>query len=130
MEVKLAYLAGLIDADGCVSLAKVGEGRRSPCLSFVNTSKELIDIFHKELGGYIFRKQHKYPQKPTYEIQIRKPETFILASEKLEPYLIYKKNKLLIAKEYALSILKYKGKKRTTDIKNERERIYSKWKSL
>lgn len=130
MEVKLAYLAGLIDADGCISLNKTEGDRRTPCLSFVNTSEELIKLFQDELGGHVHIKPHKHPQKPVYEVQIRKPETLIKALDKIEPFLIYKKPKLLLAKEYAFSILKHKYQNRTELILKEREDIYNKWKLL
>lgn len=130
MEVKLAYLAGLIDADGCISLNRVDGSRRIPALSFVNTSKELIDLFHDELGGYIYIKKHKYPHKPTYEISIRKSEVLLEALNKIEPYLIYKKPKLLIAKEYVISLINHKRKWRTEDIIKERQDLYNKWKLL
>lgn len=130
MEVTYAYLAGLVDADGCIGINTVTGDRRVPCLSFVNTSRGLIDLFQEELGGHAYIRQHKHPAKPTYEIQIRKPETVIEALSKIEPYLRYKKNKSVIAREYAESVIRHKKKWRTPEIIAEREEIWNKWKSL
>lgn len=124
------YLAGLIDADGCVSLNKVDEGRYAPCLSFVNTSKELIDLFEKHFGGHTAIKKHKEPQKPTYEISVRKASEVVFALNQIIPWLRYKKKKALIVRDYAYSIMKNENRKLGPDVKATRKVLRKMWEDI
>lgn len=44
---KLAYLAGVIDSDGCISF----DGRNHPRITITNTRRELLDSLQKQFGG-------------------------------------------------------------------------------
>ena len=55
-QLKLAYLAGLFDGEGCVMIRKA-YGRNSPIKLSVmlgNTNRPLVEIFKSTFGGAIF----------------------------------------------------------------------------
>lgn len=131
MEVTYAYIAGLIDADGCLTLMKVDEGRYAPCLSFVNTSLDLIEFCQKHLNGkYYQKKSTGKNHADVYELFIRQNLDLIFACDKLIPYLRYKKEKAYLIKEYAVSIRDNKNKNRTSEMKEYRQDIVDRWKLL
>lgn len=130
-ELKASYVAGLIDADGCLGINKVDEGRHSPCLSFVNTSPDLIDLVHKFLGGHIHKKKKISPNHAdVYEIQIRDSIQLIEAINKIESFLVYKKIKAGVVKKYAMSIIDNRNKNRTKKVLQERIDIITEWNSI
>lgn len=124
MEVNIAYLAGLIDADGHVGIHKVDKGRFAPVLSFVNTDEELM----KFVGSYLFgsyRTKKKYSNKHAtiYEYQVREAKALIHGLTLILPYLKSKRTKALYVLEYAESILDNKGKKLTPEVISYRREI-------
>lgn len=65
MEVLDAYVAGLIDGEGTITLShnNRGDAFRTPVVSMTSTTKELIDVVHSEYGGSVrthktYRTQH------------------------------------------------------------------------
>ncbi len=126
----LWYLGGLIDADGHVGLHKAEEGRYVPSLSFVNTSKDLIDLFEACLGGNTYVKHKMKPtHTDTYEIVIRKNDDFLRAAYLIEPYLRIKRKKLLVAIQYAESIRDLAGRNRTPEVQAHRESLRQLWEN-
>lgn len=120
-----AYLAGLVDADGCLSLCKVDKGRHQPALSFVNTSIELVTLFSQEFGGRVYAKT-----PGVYEVIVRKSEDVTEACERLIPFLIFKKDKAMLVKAFAESVMSNKNCKLTPDVIKHREGILSEWETL
>lgn len=130
MKLDLAYLGGLIDADGHAGLHKMEEGRHAPSLSFVNTNYDLILLFQKYLGGKIYTKHKmKETHSDTYEIVIKDNKNFLESAEIILPYLRIKKNKLLVAVEYAESIRDLAGKKRSVEVQALRNELRIKWEN-
>jgi len=50
---KYIYLAGIIDGEGCISLAKNGCARKYIKIVVVNTSKDLIFWLKENFDGWI-----------------------------------------------------------------------------
>lgn len=118
MDVKhISYLAGLIDADGCVALTRNGD-RRVPSLSFVNTSRELVKLFEDRYGGYVYEKQWK--TKPTFEWNLRDRQSLQAALTELIPELILKKKKAEILLKYVETIISNRDRKVGYDWKIDR----------
>jgi hypothetical protein len=68
-----AYLAGIIDGEGCVGIGIRKSGSRrgrylTPTLQVTNTQKELLDWLYKRYGGgiYAHRQTNQRGRKPTW----------------------------------------------------------------
>lgn len=128
--IDLAYIGGLIDADGHVGLHKVEEGRYCPSLSFVNTDRDLVELFQKYLNGNIYIKHSKNKNwSPTYEIIVRNKSDLVKAADLIEPYLRIKKNRLILARKYSQTMLDNAGYHKVPEsVLKEREEIVRLWK--
>jgi len=53
VEVLDAYVAGLIDGEGTITLShdNSGDAYRAPVVSMTSTTRELVDLLHDEYGG-------------------------------------------------------------------------------
>lgn len=62
-EIELAYIAGLVDGEGSVTLCRQHKTDqfRTPTLSLTNTDKGLVDLMKQAFGGSI-RKQKAYKE--------------------------------------------------------------------
>ena len=47
-HIDLAWSAGILDGEGCFSIAPTGS---SPCITMDSTSKVVVDEFHRLFGG-------------------------------------------------------------------------------
>ena len=130
-DLRVAYIAGLIDADGCVAINKVDEGRYAPCLSFVNTSLDLVYLIQDRFGGNIQQKKKvSKNHADVFELQIRDSKELAHALHILIPFLRYKKKKAELAKEYVWSIMDNKKKKLSVETKETRKEILHRWRLL
>lgn len=102
----LAYAAGIVDGEGCISIISKGGGHENILVKIVNTDKRLGDWFIKYFGG-TFRlgscKQQNPKHKPIWiwETSCAKGEQFL---ELILPYLVIKKPQALIALEFRQQI--------------------------
>lgn len=78
-KTELAYIAGIIDGEGCIQIlrrrAKKGQSKTGYefglKITISNSHKELIELLHEKLGGYIFIAQPKCPNRqPSYQLCI------------------------------------------------------------
>jgi len=91
-----AYLAGIIDSEGCISVRKVQRGIGGTELGISNTQKELISFIKQRVGC------------GTYTERINREEytirwygwSFIKIARKIEKFLIIKKNQLIEAMKF------------------------------
>lgn len=95
---KIAYLAGILDGEGCVNTYKLKNGRGVAydtfCVVISNTSRELVDWIITNFGGNVQTMKKKNPEhKTSYNIHWRHTKAKQLY-KLLEPYLIIKVNKL------------------------------------
>lgn len=51
-ERDLAYLAGILDGEGCFSIGKSSKGYYNLRVDVVNTDRRLIEWLHVNFGGY------------------------------------------------------------------------------
>lgn len=57
----LPYVAGLVDADGCIVMSKQSSGIRSPKLIVTNSDFDLLNWLQNCFGGAVFKKKkYKY----------------------------------------------------------------------
>ena len=67
-ETDIAYLAGIIDGEGCISMYQIsnGHGKSVMCgLWIANTDKNLMDWLVENLGGSLNTRTSKKPQWKT-----------------------------------------------------------------
>ena len=89
-----AYVAGLIDADGCISWS-----RGIPYIELAMTHKPTVDWFGEKVGG---NTNVRYPiddtrRLPFYRVSVAAKHKVKLILIKISPYMITKKEKALKA---------------------------------
>jgi len=93
-EEKWAYIAGLIDADGCVMLSKSNNRvHYRTQVTFVNTNKEVIDWVSGQINFNYHRVEPSNPtknRKTMYQIVTQSRPKVKALLEKILPYLIIK----------------------------------------
>ena len=127
--IELAYIAGLLDADGSFILSKVEDGRYTPSVAFTNCHLPTVERIQSRFGGHISKKRVVLDSHTQcYWLQIRESNDVVNACEMLKPYVSQKAQKLLLVQEYAQSILDNQGKKLSEEIKAYRKGIYDRYK--
>lgn len=99
-DTELAYLAGIIDGEGCFYIQRPGGKSHTLRLFVMNTFKPLIDYLYKTFGGFQYsRKKENSTWKIRHEWFVDR-ETLDELLPLLRPYLINKKEHLEIAIEF------------------------------
>lgn len=95
-SLKLSYLAGVIDSDGCIAISKYGDtgGNRSPRyvidVTVVNTSLRLMNWLVENFGGFYSERKRVSPNhKRTYSWKYTNSKAVTLLTL-IEPYLVEK----------------------------------------
>lgn len=99
MKISIEYLAGMVDADGCIMWHKSNKIYRYPRLIVTNTSWKLIEELIENFGGHSVKKHAK--GKGTfrnlldcYDWRLDGDKARVLI-EKLIPFLVIKREKAL-----------------------------------
>ena len=103
--VKLAYLAGIVDGEGCVRIhVQLLRKARSPChhveLVIINTNDALIAWLLREIGGYVYTRRKEQPHHKTsmcWIVTSTNAENLLAA---LFPYLTVKKPQAALVAEF------------------------------
>jgi len=103
-----AYLAGMIDADGTITLTKTKNNSRNtsyiyPKVMIYNTNENLMKWIVSKLGGkYIIsvKKGHGKAKKDCYRYDVYGREKQIAFLEKIIPFMIIKKDRATLVKKY------------------------------
>ena len=99
-ETQLAYLAGIIDGEGCFYIQRPGGKNHTLRLFVMNTAKPLIDYLYQTYGGWQYSRKK---ENSTWKIR---HEWFVdrqIVDELLpliHPYLVIKKEHCEIAMEF------------------------------
>lgn len=108
-ETELAYLAGIIDGEGCLCIQRPGNKTHTLRMFVMNTFKPLIDYLYKTYGGFQYsRKKENNTWKIRHEWFV---DTKILDDllPRLLPYLINKKEHAEICIEFRKTFPKIRG---------------------
>jgi hypothetical protein len=102
---QLAYSAGVIDGEGCISLFKMTtkEGRircLAPKITIANTQREILDYCKKVLGGYMTKRSDRGARKEIYFLIITGWQSIFLALAKVAPFLVGKKRRAELLMNY------------------------------
>lgn len=97
-KLSLAYVAGIIDGEGSICLAKGKRGAWFPRIMVTNTNYELLEALQHQFGGSIQSKK-VYPshwrQPHVWRLQYSKAALFII---KVYPYLLVKHEQAICVK--------------------------------
>lgn len=143
-NIKMAYLAGIMDGDGSFSIIKhktVANPLYYPFLQFVSWKKEVIDFLTSELGGSVtttapcIRKDGSQGHL-MYRWRLRSHDNVKPVLEKLIPYLKIKFERAMFLLRFIEETPFVRGKRLSNDKLIEKERAYIKmiqsndWTSL
>jgi hypothetical protein len=85
-----AYLAGIIDGEGTITLTRMHEKEhRRPCITVASTDKELLTYLKTITEGTINNKKNYNPDrhKDSYTLNIRNKNTVLYLLNRITPYL-------------------------------------------
>lgn len=91
-----AYLAGIIDGEGTITLTRIHKGEnRRPCITISSTDIELLKYIHSLTGGLISKKKNYQPKrhKNSYTLSIRNKNDVFLILKLTLPFLRVAKKK-------------------------------------
>jgi len=127
-EIELAYMAGIIDGEGSISIS----GKGVLTMSIFMTHKETIAWLAKKLGARtVFTSRTKLARKDAYSINICGKNAKAII-EQIKPYMITKKAQAELAMAYPILI---QGQHTTDDytklsrkvIKNAMDKLNNSW---
>ncbi len=126
----LAYVAGIIDGEGCIHLMRTKSGQYSIKVVVVNTNEWLINWFHLQFGGSVsIHRQYSQKAKPAYQwvITTAKCNEFL---NLIYPYLLLKKPQAELAMAFQRNRQpQYKHKKKSNESRTLDEAQYILMKS-
>ena len=97
-ETQLAYVAGIIDGEGCIRVNRQGANRPVVRVHVTNTSKLLVSTLEEWFGGYVWSEDKSYipnaKLRYVWEVSAIQAEEFLRL---VEPYLLLKKEQARIA---------------------------------
>lgn len=136
-KADLAYIAGLIDGEGCISLTKKFRKGKSPeyriILRVGNTDPLMVGFCRKRLGGFIYLSHSKKRKHKCYVWKTAGGNA-IIALKKVYPFLITKRKKAKLAFEFRKTFCKNpicgSGHTVSKGILKRRESAYIKMKKL
>ncbi|QIZ10519.1 hypothetical protein HFZ78_30510 [Priestia megaterium] len=85
-----AYIAGIIDGEGSITLTRMHENEnRRPCITVASTDKELLVYLRSLTDGTINSKKNYNPErhKDSYTLSIKKKDSVVTLFKKISPYL-------------------------------------------
>jgi len=139
MNERLAYWAGFIDGEGSIFIKKEKPRRKAKritpiyelTLKIDNTNKEVIDKFWETfgVGCKTFRQRNGPNGKPLYGTVVKQDKALAIL-EKIEPYVIVKREHIKLAKEFIRQKQEFHGKKITDEEITKRESFYQRMKEL
>lgn len=132
------YLAGMVDADGCISvikMAKCGRGvrdRHELRLHVTNTNKEFIYMLKEQMGGHVRTSRQgnlKWKQAYNWSTQGARAEAII---REIMPHLIIKHERAEVALELRATMGHRKGQgyKVPPEVMAKRDEIHEKMRLL
>src|SRR3990167_10084680 len=85
-----AYLAGIVDGEGTITIMK-NPKRYIPLICCGMTSKKIISLLTKTLGGNMYKERVLENRKQMYRWRVSGREVILETLKKITPYLIEKK---------------------------------------
>lgn len=112
IDLKHAYIAGIVDGEGCVSIScHIRKGRKNyeGSVSVSSTTKELTEWLYKELGGCCYAASKRAnPKLRQGYIWVQKGKKALATLKHLYPYCIVKRKQIEVYAKYYQSILEWR----------------------
>lgn len=138
-ELEISYLAGLMDADGCIAMSKMIAGpqktknhRYAATMNIVNTSPDLMKWLVEKFGGiYRQRRRMSEKHKPTFDWYFNNGKALWIL-KLIEPFLVVKKERARVVIEFLENRVLPSGffKRIPDEEAKRREALYQRMKSL
>lgn len=96
-ETEAAYIAGIFDGEGCVSLWLRRKRTVAVSVMITNTDANLINWLHEKLGGNVWTRTRTGKYKTVYRWDVRGGRSAIEFLSRIRPYLIVKAKQADIA---------------------------------
>jgi len=107
-----AYIAGIVDGEGCLSFRKEKNESITPLLSVCNTNEEIIQFLKNKFDwGYKGYRDNRR-EKPKWILEMRGMTKLVPLILCLEKYLIIKREQAKLIKEFCESRLNRLGRKK------------------
>ena len=133
-EIELAYIAGIIDGEGCIGIHKCPDKRGVSRLHYLylctsNNNPLLHEFMQLRLGGNISKRQQQSNWNPNYKwfVRSKKAENVL---RMVLPYLLLKKEQAKISIEFSEVKSSTQGRRLTEKEWDLREEYYLKMKEL
>lgn len=131
-QTDLAYLAGIIDGEGCINISRITRNNSleyKARFNVVSTDEVLIDWLQSHFKGYKYKRTTHLIKHPTWKIKYEWHLCFSKESVKLLkqiiPFLVIKGKQLEIVIEYLKTTLGKHGHKLTQETKDKRDILYN-----
>jgi len=129
-KVEKAYLAGIVDGEGTVTLMKHHKNETpTPSVTVANNNLKLLKWIKAKIGGNIVsKKKYKYYHSDSYAWSVRQDRAIRLLNE-IKRYLIIKRPQAdLITKKY--KSVTHRAGKYTPDMLEKKMRLVAKIREL
>ena len=121
-DVEIAYLAGLIDGDGTISI-QADRGKHKPVVSISNTNREVLEWCKNLIGQGSISSKKTYKKHHTPSFNLRWEYDIALdIAKKCCPYLIIKKERAECILGWKL-VVKRNGKYTPKELRKKEELI-------
>lgn len=114
-----SYLAGFIDADGCIGLYKKSPDKENwstgyqAYLGLTNRDQKVLKWAQERIGGAINeKKRYQVHHSPAYSLQLRGLVSVLEALKQIEPYLITKREQANLVISFSKKVDKLTGEKK------------------
>jgi hypothetical protein len=91
-----AYLAGIIDGEGSITLTRMHENEhRRPCISVASTDREFLEYLQDLTKGHISKKKNYNPSRHlnSYSFTVKNKTDVLYILKEITPYLRVEKKK-------------------------------------
>jgi hypothetical protein len=119
-----AYVAGIIDGEGSVTLTRMHESEnRRPCVTIASTDIELLLYVQNLIGGTITNKKNYNPSrhKNSYTLNVKNKESVLSILKQISSFLRVdkKRNRALWILEYYEKVTQRNGKYNKTSLEQK-----------
>lgn len=93
LDIEKAYMAGIFDGEGSLSITNRENHSSYWGLQIGMTNREVLELFQKKLDGHILKEKLEANRKQMYRYQLRNQNRIYFFLKEILPYLIVKREK-------------------------------------
>lgn len=146
-ETEKAYIAGIVDGEGCITIIRADQSKHSPkhkspsyrlAVSIYNSNKPMIDWLAERIDAHRHYKRQKSPNHKSLHILTISAKSASSFLSQIQPFIIAKSEQLKLALELQALVNSYRkerqhkfpGEALTQDEIDRRESIYLRMREL